>query len=92
MKRETDAENCGALRALLDSTVQVRSDVADILHVTDPFDGFVRGLPGAPFLLQSLPPVVSPQSVRALSRSGQSTVFLTARSLKPRVQRGNWPG
>ena len=50
MKRETDAENCGALRALLDSTVQVRSDVADILHVTDPFDGFVRGLPAAPFL------------------------------------------
>ena len=24
MKRETDAENCGALRVLLDSTVQVR--------------------------------------------------------------------
>jgi len=90
MKRETDAENCGALRALLDSTVQVRSGVADILHIADPFDGFVRGLPAAPFLPAVLAAVGSPQSVRALSRSGRSTVLLTARSLQPRVRQWNW--
>lgn len=67
MKRETDAENCGALRALLDSTVQVRSDVADILHVTDPFDGFVRGLPAAPFL----PAVLAACGVATISSGAQ---------------------
>ena len=67
MKRETDAENCGALRALLDSTIQVRSDVADILHIADPFDGFVRGLPAAPFL----PSVLAACGIATVSSGAQ---------------------
>ena len=73
MKRETDAENCGALRALLDSTVQVRcAVVTDILHIADPFDGFVRGLPAAPFL-----PAV-------LAACGIATVSSGARQVGPK--------
>ncbi|MGH8502959.1 MAG: anthranilate phosphoribosyltransferase [Gammaproteobacteria bacterium] len=50
MKRETDAENAGVLRAIADSTTTATANVDDLVDIADPYDGFVRCLPVSPFL------------------------------------------
>lgn len=50
MKRETDDENLGVLDAILDRVDDVVADVDDVLDVSDPYNGFNRNLPVAPFL------------------------------------------
>ncbi len=68
MKRETNAENRGGLRALLDHSIQVTSSINDVVHIADPFDGFTRGLPAAPFL----PSVLAACGVATLSSGAES--------------------
>lgn len=50
MKRETLEENAGSLEALRDHTEPVVADVAQVVDVAEPYDGFVRGLPVGAFL------------------------------------------
>ena len=50
MKRETDDENRGVLAAIRDATRTVTAEVDDVLDLADPYDGFNRTLPPAPFL------------------------------------------
>jgi anthranilate phosphoribosyltransferase len=50
MKRESDAENAGVLQAILDTMTSVTADVDELLDIADPYDGYTRGLPVAPFL------------------------------------------
>lgn len=50
MKRETDAENLGVFRALLDGSPAVAADIDELMTLADPFNGFNRGLPMSPFL------------------------------------------
>ena len=50
MKRETLEENTGSLEALRDHTEAVVADVARVVDVAEPYDGFVRGLPMGAFL------------------------------------------
>jgi len=50
MKRETDDENRGAFRALIEATSRQPVDVDELLTVADPYNGFDRGLPMSPFL------------------------------------------
>ena len=50
MKRETLEENTGVLEALHDHTVPEVADVAQVVDVAEPYDGFVRGLPMGAFL------------------------------------------
>lgn len=50
MKRETFDENLGALRAVRDAVRTARADVADVVELADPHDGFARTLPASPFL------------------------------------------
>lgn len=50
MKRETDDENRGVFRALLDSSDHGTADVDEMITIADPFNGFNRGLPMSPFL------------------------------------------
>ncbi|MCX4189194.1 anthranilate phosphoribosyltransferase [Methylophaga sp. OBS3] len=50
MKRETDDENLGMLQALQQVTGQVELDLADVLLMADPFNGFNRHCPVAAFL------------------------------------------
>ena len=50
MKRETDAENIGVLKALMDVTGHVTAAAEEVVDIADPYDGFTRGLPAAPFL------------------------------------------
>lgn len=50
LKRETDAENRGALQAVLDATERVTAAVDELIDLADPYDGFTRSLPMSPFL------------------------------------------
>jgi len=50
MKRETAAENAGALQAILDTAQHDVVEVDELLDIAEPYNGQVRGLPAAPFL------------------------------------------
>ncbi|MGB1311948.1 MAG: anthranilate phosphoribosyltransferase [Leucothrix sp.] len=63
MKRETDEENRGILQALIDSSEQVVADVDALVDVSDPYDGYARGVPASPFL----PAVLAALGVNAVS-------------------------
>lgn len=63
MKRETDDENCGVLDAIRDATLSATAPVDDVLDIADPYDGYTRTLPAAPFL----PAVLAACGVAALS-------------------------
>ncbi|MBI3775191.1 MAG: anthranilate phosphoribosyltransferase [Gammaproteobacteria bacterium] len=50
MKRETDDEMRGVLDALLAVTQSVTAEVDEVVDISDPYDGYNRTLPAAPFL------------------------------------------
>lgn len=50
MKRETDAENRGVLDAIREASNAVIADVDEVLDMSDPYNGYNRSLPAAPFL------------------------------------------
>lgn len=63
MKRETDDENCGLLEAIREATHRATAPVDEVLDLGDPYDGYNRTLPAAPFL----PPVLAACGVATLS-------------------------
>lgn len=50
MKRETMDENIGVLDAVLETTRRVVASVDEVVDIGDPYDGYNRCLPAAPFL------------------------------------------
>lgn len=50
MKRETDEENRGTLQALIDCSKIQTADVAEVIDVCDPYDGYARGVPASTFV------------------------------------------
>lgn len=50
MKRETMDEFKGILDAILASTLRVTAEVDEVVDIADPYDGYNRCLPAAPFL------------------------------------------
>ncbi len=50
MKRETREENRGVLQAIRETTDTVTAPVEQVVDIADPYDGFLRSLPVAPFL------------------------------------------
>ena len=50
MKRETDEENRGVLRALIDAADITTAEADTVVDIADPYDGYGRGLPASPFL------------------------------------------
>ena len=68
MKRETDDENCGVLEAIRDATQRVTAPVDEVLDLGDPYDGYNRTLPAAPFL----PPVLAACGVPTVSHGVES--------------------
>ena len=50
MKRETDDENKGVLKALIDNAEIVTAPVDELVDIADPYDGHARGLPMAAFI------------------------------------------
>ncbi len=63
MKRETDDEMRGVLDAIREVTRIATAAVDDVLDIGDPYDGYIRTLPAAPFL----PPVLAACGVPTLS-------------------------
>lgn len=68
MKRETDDENLGILEALRDATHTATADVDELIDIGDPYDGYTRSLPAAPFL----PAVLAACGVPAVSHGVES--------------------
>lgn len=50
MKRETDDEQRGVLEAIRNTTKSAVADVDEVVDIADPYDGYNRCLPAAPFL------------------------------------------
>jgi len=50
MKRETDEENRGMLKAILENTEITTSNVDEVVDIADAYNGHVRDLPAVPFL------------------------------------------
>jgi anthranilate phosphoribosyltransferase len=50
MKRETDDENRGILDGIIDVSTRVTADVDEVLDMSDPYNGYNRSLPAAPFM------------------------------------------
>ncbi len=50
MKRETPEENRGILQAILEQTDRITADVAEVVDIADPYDGYNRTIPASPFL------------------------------------------
>lgn len=63
MKRETDEENVGVLRAIMDMTHIATAAVDELVDIADPYDGYARSLPVSPFL----PAVLAACGVPAVS-------------------------
>jgi anthranilate phosphoribosyltransferase len=68
MKRETDAENKGILDAILAATRRVTAEVDAVVDIADPYDGYNRCLPAAPFL----GPLLAELGVPAVSHGVES--------------------
>jgi len=50
MKRETDEENRGILDGIRDISISVTAPVDEVLDLSDPYNGYNRSLPAAPFV------------------------------------------
>ncbi|MBK1722898.1 anthranilate phosphoribosyltransferase [Thiocystis violacea] len=68
MKRETDDEFKGILDAIREATGHVVANVDDVVDIADPYDGYNRCLPAAPFLM----PVLAECGVPAISHGAHS--------------------
>lgn len=69
MKRETDEELLGIHQALIESTSTAVAEVDELVEITDPFNGYVRGLPVSPFL----PAVLAACGLPAVSHGVETT-------------------
>jgi anthranilate phosphoribosyltransferase len=70
MKRETDAENIGALNGLIKYQQHAIVQCEEILAIADPFNGFVRGLPATPFLPAVLAAAGLPCYIHGVKQAG----------------------
>lgn len=50
MKRETDEENRGILQAINDIAPRIEVAIDNLIDLSDPYDGYIRGIPSSPFL------------------------------------------
>lgn len=50
MKRETDEEFRGTLQALIDTATISTAQVDEVLDISDPYDGYNRGIPASTFV------------------------------------------
>ncbi|WP_295403080.1 anthranilate phosphoribosyltransferase [uncultured Thiocystis sp.] len=68
MKRETDEEFKGILDAIREVTGHVVAEVDDVVDIADPYDGYNRCLPAAPFLM----PLLAEYGVAAISQGAHA--------------------
>lgn len=68
MKRETEDENKGVLDSVLAATRRVTAAVDEVVDIADPYDGYNRSLPAAPFL----GPLLAELGLPAICHSAQA--------------------
>lgn len=68
MKRETDDEMKGVLDAIREATGHVVAGVDEVVDIADPYDGYNRCLPAAPFLM----PVLAECGVASISHGAHA--------------------
>ena len=68
MKRETDDEMKGVLDAIREATGHVVAGVDEVVDIADPYDGYNRCLPAAPFLM----PVLAECGVTSISHGAHA--------------------
>jgi anthranilate phosphoribosyltransferase len=68
MKRESDDEMKGVLDAIREVTGHVVAEVDEVVDIADPYDGYNRCLPAAPFLM----PVLAECGVASLSHGAHA--------------------
>ena len=69
MKRETDDEVLGVQQALLEEAEHIQARVDELVEITDPFNGYIRGLPMSPFV----PAVLAACGVPSVSHGVETT-------------------
>lgn len=70
MKRETDEENRGTLQALIDSANISTAAVPELVDISDPYDGYTRGVPGSTFVPVVLATMGVPAVLHGLNAVG----------------------
>ncbi len=70
MKRETMDEFKGVLDAILEATQRVTAEVDEVVDLADPYDGYNRCLPAAPFLAPLLAELGVPAVCHGLEAVG----------------------
>ncbi|MEZ5479988.1 MAG: anthranilate phosphoribosyltransferase [Thiolinea sp.] len=70
MKRETDEENRGTLQALLDSAALQQAAVDEVVDISDPYDGYTRGVPASSFVPVVLATMGVPAVLHGLDEVG----------------------
>ncbi len=68
MKRETDDENRGILAGIRDVSNKVTADVDEVFDLSDPYNGYNRSLPAAPFM----PAVMAAVGVASISHGAET--------------------
>lgn len=70
MKRETDEENRGTLQALIDTAHISQAAVDEVVDISDPYDGYTRGVPGSTFVPVVLATMGVPAVLHGLNEVG----------------------
>jgi anthranilate phosphoribosyltransferase len=70
MKRETNDEFKGILDAIIEATQRVTAEVDEVVDIADPYDGYNRCLPAAPFLAPLLAELGVPAICHGLEAVG----------------------
>lgn len=70
MKRETDDENRGTLQALIDTATISQANVAEVVDISDPYDGYTRGVPASTFVPVVLATMGVPAVLHGLNEVG----------------------
>lgn len=104
MKRETDEENRGTLQALIDASVISTANVDEVVDVSDPYDGYARGVPASSFVpavlasmgvntvlhgLESVGPKYGATHYKILKAAGV-TVTLTPAEAVAQLEKNGW--
>jgi anthranilate phosphoribosyltransferase len=82
MKRETDEENKGILKAIQETSVITQLNVDELVDVADPYDGHSRGLPMAAFIAPVLAACGMPAFSHGLDSVGPKYGITTYKVLK----------
>jgi len=70
MKRETDEENRGTLQALIDASTISTANVDEVVDISDPYDGYTRGVPASTFIPAVLAALGVPAVLHGLNEVG----------------------